>query len=676
MRDKKEDRISTKINCYFLIFNLVVSIIAFSYMVQMVDAQETGTMKAVWADETELYNNKATCDSGKAENEMAKCHVALIEDIMKKAPKFEGIQKEFASNKQKLDYIQKTIGEEIGVTFQAPMIKSGGFAFFGGTSIVDENKEFLYRSDKKHLMYDEKIIIDEKFKTKLKEWIADGKKYIEDEKNNLLNDNTNLDAKIKENKAEIDELNPEDDSDKVKIAKLEKSNGFFRSAKLVNDGGKKGGDFLSTKFFIELNEGGKIRIKSRLVGLGAVIEEKVPLPPEYQDIVNDFFGDVEQGVLPDIELNLDEMELFFGEEGNAIQLSDLLGKEIGELLGGGGGPLSGILEGLGLPPGTTVMDLLKGGGGFLEGIMDKVQGIFSGIKTKLLMGALLIGGAGLLIGMSLRGKAKTETTDKGVKAGFSGKNSGVTIENRNGEIKAVVVSKDDGSAGSVETTGETTIEVNNAEVIVLPGQIAADIPDENTEIVMEGSSGDANPPETTTSIASLSGREVVPSGNVNVGETNEAEIGDNDNNIALGLPLINPSITGKQIADFGRQSIELENQKIELKGNNIRVFTIKTWDRLIGTGSHLTFYSGDFMIVFNNQRILISRVFPSIPKGIRSIKNGLDLKNEFRLQNFGDVQQKGQFTSYDGRITSGDFATKNPGEERLIIAKQREKMYA
>ena len=147
MRDKKEDRISTKINCYFLIFNLVVSIIAFSYMVQMVDAQETGTMKAVWADETELYNNKATCDSGKAENEMAKCHVAVIEDIMKKAPKFEGIQKEFASNKQKLDYIQKTIGDEIGARFKAPMTKITGFVGLVGGSEVDESKDLIFVSE-------------------------------------------------------------------------------------------------------------------------------------------------------------------------------------------------------------------------------------------------------------------------------------------------------------------------------------------------------------------------------------------------------------------------------------------------------------------------------------------------------------------------------------------------
>jgi hypothetical protein len=647
---KKEDKISTKINCYFLIFNLIVSIIAFSSMIQIVDAQDGSAKKGVWADESELYKDRTACEQGKDESSKSKCHVAKIQkDVVdkNKEQKFETLQKESASNKQKLDYIQETIGKEIGVEFQEKK--------------KNDKRDLNFRSEKLNLMYKEKIVLDQKYKNTLKDLINKAK----DEIKKGINEKAN---EIQKKIEEIDlKINQNGLSQNIKEL-LETE----RAELLATIAGIKGNSFFFRKptepiIIIFLDPEGYLTIGGRTRTYPTVgsFDKELPLIDELKPFITE--EQINAGLIPDITLKVDRLETFLGTEGSLpIDSEKLFNTPIGSLVEGG------ILDKF-FPRGTTIGDVLGNPRGFISSVTDRIKGTLGNVKSLLIFGALAVGAVGLFIGMNLRGKSKVEPNEKGGLTAKVSKGSAVTVQKKNEKIKAIAVSKEDGTEGTIETTtSETTIGVKNTDVVI-PGQIFADIPNEDTEIVMEGSLDDdpSSPPESSSSVASLSGTEVTPSGSEGLDNSDNSVGGS----VALNLPLITPSITGRQISNFGIQSIVLKNHEILLRGNDIRVHTVKTWKSLKGNGMRLFFYSGNFAIGFNNQQTLASRVFFKIPKGV-TIENNLDSSNVFKLQDFVDIKQKGQFRSLDERVTFGDFAIKNPSENKLIIAKQREKMYA
>ena len=303
------------------------------------------------------------------------------------------------------------------------------------------------------------------------------------------------------------------------------------------------------------------------------------------------------------------------------------------------------------------------------------NGFFGKIFGKNMGTLLIVGGIGVALFMAFSGdgKSKSEKSGKGgVKSEIS-EGAAVAVQTKDGETKAFASSKEDGTVGTVETTSETSITTNNVNVEV-PNQVAAEIPSADTQIVLDGTRGDdpSNPPATdTTPNAQLAGNTVTPQSNSQTTTTDTTTTAAT----AVSLPLIK-SITGKAVSDTGGQSLILIEHIIEINGHDISTFALKTFSSLIVGGRNLGFSSGNLKLLFNNQRIYVSRVFSKVPHGVNEISNKLDLNNKFQLIAY--TNRKGQLTDKNQIISFGDIVreyspTENP-EEIILVSNLREEM--
>jgi hypothetical protein len=167
---------------------------------------------------------------------------------------------------------------------------------------------------------------------------------------------------------------------------------------------------------------------------------------------------------------------------------------------------------------------------------------------------------------------------------------------------------------------------------------------------------------------------------------NAARSGTTATTTAISLPLLNilsklslsiiPSvtaqITGNAISDTSGQYITFEQDDLDFNGREIEIYALKTFDEIKAGGQDLDFYSANFRIKFDQQRIYTNRLQPNAPFGANIIQNKLDQNTEFRLQHYTD--KKGDLSDKDKRVTITDITTNHP-KEQLTIAKIRKNMW-
>lgn len=263
----------------------------------------------------------------------------------------------------------------------------------------------------------------------------------------------------------------------------------------------------------------------------------------------------------------------------------------------------------------------------------------------------------------------TSTLDGGAVASF---------EDNKGNSKLLVGQNDPNNPAKVETKKNNNVDVTNANVIV-PREVAAKISD-RTSLTLAGTPGnDPNNQAKTSSEKPISfkGNIFSPTFTTTIpliksSLTEFSKIPQSKTSIT-SFAHTTPT-TGKAISDLGGQSIKLLEHNIEINGHDIDTYALKTFNELNAGGQNLKFYSGDYQIKFNNQQTLVSRLHQDIPYGVKQISNKLDQNNKFTLQHYTN---KLLFLTDDNQIVSiGDITTENPTNNRLIIAKIRENMWA
>lgn len=248
------------------------------------------------------------------------------------------------------------------------------------------------------------------------------------------------------------------------------------------------------------------------------------------------------------------------------------------------------------------------------------------------------------------------------------KEAGITFE-KNDKVELAASQSDKSQGGLVRTKGnKNEVDLKNIKALK-PKQVIIETPTgENTEMVLNGIPDNSDFPVKTdpTKQPSLTGKEIVPR---------------RDYPIVSSLPLIKNSITAnviesktkitkKAISDFGGQFVKHTGHDIEANGHDITIYALKTFDNVIAGGQELKLFTGHNEIEFNNQRTLFSRLLTNLPYGIEGVKNKLDTNNnELSVQHYTNRLGDVYLTDKDGekRVTYSDLSSKNPGEPRLII---------
>jgi len=295
---------------------------------------------------------------------------------------------------------------------------------------------------------------------------------------------------------------------------------------------------------------------------------------------------------------------------------------------------------------------------------------------------LIVGGIGIALFFALSGKGKSKSEKSGnggVKTEISD-GAGVAVQSADGNTLAVVSSNEDGTTGTVETTSETSITANNVNVEV-ENQVAASIPSADTQVVLQGIPGDdpSNQPSTDTGPqAQLAGTIVASASQAQATEQETTAGTDTGTITTISLPLLKPTITGKQIANniVSSQSLVLNNHNLGINGHDINAHALKTFNNLEVGGQRHRFSSGKFSIHFFNQKTYAPTTFSNIDHGVKVIANILNPEKTFELKKY--TNKKGQLVDYNNRVSFGDIVTEyyptGDPREKLIASNQREEM--
>ena len=138
------------------------------------------------------------------------------------------------------------------------------------------------------------------------------------------------------------------------------------------------------------------------------------------------------------------------------------------------------------------------------------------------------------------------------------------------------------------------------------------------------------------------------------------------------IPTVTAQITGNQISDTSGQYITFQQDDLDFNGREIEIYALKTFDEVKAGGQDLDFYSANFRIKFNQQRIYAKLPQQNAPFGANKIQNKLDPNTEFKLQHY--TNKKGNFHDTENRVTITDITTKHP-KKQLTIAKIRKDMW-
>ena len=371
------------------------------------------------------------------------------------------------------------------------------------------------------------------------------------------------------------------------------------------------------------------------------------------------------GNLNDLKFGKDDSIILKGEKGQRkIPLDNLKKvleekgvKEI-EFLGGGRARFTTNL-------GSAEVDLYSlkvlNSGGFLN------------IKTLMIIGAI---GIAIFLIMSKSGKKKVTSENGKIKTTLE-EGASTRIVGEGGENIAVG-QNDPSQPAIVVSSSATQHSVTNAN-LVIENQVAASIPTSDTQVVLQGIPGDDpnNPPSTDTSPpAQLTGTIVASGTDTGTGTSGTGT--DTGTTTTISLPLLKPTITGKQIANniASSQSLVLNNHDLGINGHDINAHALKTFNDIRVGGQNLRFFSGNLEFFFFNQKTYVSRTFSNVDHGFKVMANKLNPGKTFELKKY--TNRQGQLEDKNGRVTFGDIITEyyptgNP-RERLIASKQREKM--
>jgi len=143
---------------------------------------------------------------------------------------------------------------------------------------------------------------------------------------------------------------------------------------------------------------------------------------------------------------------------------------------------------------------------------------------------------------------------------------------------------------------------------------------------------------------------------------------------------VQAKITGKQIAglDVSVQVIELIDHNLNLKGHDMSIYALKTFNEITAGGQDLRFFIGNNEFGFENQRTLISRLLSNLPYGARKISNTLDINNNVLVvQHYTDLLGNVYLLDNNGekRVTFSDLSVPHPTEKRLIVYNDRLSMW-
>ena len=235
----------------------------------------------------------------------------------------------------------------------------------------------------------------------------------------------------------------------------------------------------------------------------------------------------------------------------------------------------------------------------------------------------------------------------------------------------------------METTSDTSITTNNVDLIV-PEQLAAQIPNEETTVILQGTPGDdpSNPPSTdTTPNAQLAGNTITPSSGTAATTTAFLPlIKIPQTKLSRTAYFLSGEITGKaitenQISDLREQSIELlAGHILRLIGYGITAYTLKTFSEIELKGNELVINMGKVTVKSKLQQTLISRQLGE-PDYSAEILNLLDVnRNKLIVENYDNRKGDIHMEDKDGikRVIITDRVNYHNG---LVVAKQR-KMFA
>ena len=191
---------------------------------------------------------------------------------------------------------------------------------------------------------------------------------------------------------------------------------------------------------------------------------------------------------------------------------------------------------------------------------------------------------------------------------------------------------------------EPIAHLENTDFIV-PQQLAGKTPIKSTTVEAKGI--DSNDP----SNPSLTDREVYASPQLS--------------------PITAQVVAQGEIFDYG-QYIKLKNHDLDISGEDITVYALKTFNEVIVGGQNLKVFDGEIEMKFEGQRIYYPRLVKNAPYGVKQISNKLDQNNKFRLQHY--TNKKGSLIDNREIISISDITTNHPRNE-LIISKIRLPMW-
>ena len=136
-------------------------------------------------------------------------------------------------------------------------------------------------------------------------------------------------------------------------------------------------------------------------------------------------------------------------------------------------------------------------------------------------------------------------------------------------------------------------------------------------------------------------------------------------------PITAQVVAQGEIFDYG-QYIKLKNHDLDISGEDITVYALKTFNEVIVGGQNLKVFDGEIEMKFEGQRIYYPRLVKNAPYGVKQISNKLDQNNKFRLQHY--TNKKGSLIDNREIISVSDITTNHPRND-LIISKIRLPMW-
>ncbi len=216
---------------------------------------------------------------------------------------------------------------------------------------------------------------------------------------------------------------------------------------------------------------------------------------------------------------------------------------------------------------------------------------------------------------------------------------------RGGKETLIVAQNEKDEKAKVELDGNEPIaHLENTDSIV-PQQLIAKTPIKSTTLELNGINGNdpSNPPVTD--------REVYASPQLS--------------------PITAQAIAQEEVIDFG-QYIKLKEHDLDISGEDITIYALKTFNDVVVGGQNLKVFTGDIEMKFEGQRIFYPRLVKNAPYGFAQIQNKLDQNNKFKLQHY--TNKKSSLTDNKEILSISDITTRHPRND-LIISKIRLSMW-